>query len=168
MPSIEDIDLGFRLRSSGHRILLDADIQAKHLKKWEVLSHLRTEIFCRALPWSQLILENAGMINDMNLKSSDRLSAVLVGTSLLLAPLTLLNPVFAIATVICLAAVVLLNRKILMFFAKKRGPLFAVMTIPWQLLYFFYSGATFAACWCWFTLFQALGLRKRAAISGTR
>ena len=72
VPSIEDIDLGFRLRRSGHRILLDAGIQAKHLKKWEVRSHLRTEIFCRALPWSQLIVENAGMINDMNLKTADR------------------------------------------------------------------------------------------------
>lgn len=167
VPSIEDIDLGFRLRRSGHRILLDADIQAKHLKKWEVWSHLRTEIFYRALPWSRLIVENAGMINDMNLKKADRLSAALVAISLFLVPLAVWRPVLVLAIAASLAAVVFLNRKILVFFARKRGVPFALMTIPWQIFYFFYSGATFAACWCWFTLFQALGLRKRAAISGT-
>ena len=73
VPSIEDIDLGFRLRTKGEEIILDRDIQGKHLKRWDVRSHLRTEIFCRALPWSRLILENKGLINDMNLKTSDRI-----------------------------------------------------------------------------------------------
>jgi glycosyltransferase involved in cell wall biosynthesis len=160
VPSIEDIDLGFRLRSAGELILLDRDIQAKHLKKWEIISHLRTEILCRALPWSRLILENQGLINDMNLKTSDRLSAVLVGLSLSLLPFVIWKPVVVFAIVVCLAVIAILNRKILKFFARKRGIFFAALTFPWQLLYFFYSGVTFAVCWFWHAVTKTLGLRR--------
>ena len=31
---IEDIELGYRLRKRGYQILLDKDLQVKHLKKW--------------------------------------------------------------------------------------------------------------------------------------
>ena len=158
-PMIEDIDLGFRLRKAGHYILLDPSIQAKHLKKWEVMNHLRTEILCRALPWSRLILEEEGMINDMNLKTQDRLSAVLLALSLLLLPLTIWKPPLLLLIVACLAAIVFLNREILVFYARKRGFLFALMTLPWQLLYFFYSGVVFVLCWFWYRIPRILGLR---------
>lgn len=159
VPMIEDIDLGFRLRKAGHQILLDPSIQAKHLKKWKVITHLRTEILCRALPWSRLILENQGMINDMNLKTQDRLSAILLGFSLLLLPLAVWIPPLIFVVAGCLIAIVLLNWKILNFYAVKRGLLFAAMTLPWQLLYFFYSGVVFVLCWCWYRIPSILGLR---------
>jgi len=159
MPMIEDIDLGFRLRKAGHQILLDPSIQAKHLKKWQVMSHLRTEILCRALPWSRLILEDEGMINDMNLKTQDRLSAGLVGFGLLLVPLTIWYPALIILLVGILLAIIYLNRQLLYFFAGKRGLLFAAMTLPWQLLYFFYSGVVFVLCWFRYRIPQILGMR---------
>lgn len=159
VPSIEDIDLGFRLRRAGHKILLDREIQAKHLKRWEVVSHIRTEIMCRALPWSRLIVEDQGMINDMNLKSNDRLSAALVGLTLLLIPLSVWMPVLTILLALCLAVFVVLNRRILLFYLRKRGLLFAAMTLPWQFLYFLYSGAVFVFCWFWYRFPQVLRLR---------
>lgn len=159
MPMIEDIDLGFRLRKAGHQILLDPSIQAKHLKKWKVIGHLRTEIFSRALPWSRLMLENQEVLNDMNVKTQDRVSAVLVGFLLLLLPLAVWNPSFVVLVIGCLTAIVFLNRQILAFYARKRGFLFALMTLPWQLLYFFYSGVVFVLCWFWYRTPQILGLR---------
>ncbi len=33
-PSIEDIELGYRMRAAGHSIFLDKEIQVKHLKQW--------------------------------------------------------------------------------------------------------------------------------------
>ncbi|MGQ0543306.1 MAG: glycosyltransferase family 2 protein [Blastocatellia bacterium] len=165
VPSIEDIDLGFRLRKAGHQILLDRNIQAKHLKKWDIIPHLLTEIFCRALPWSRLILENQGMINDMNLKTSDRMSAILVGLSLILTTIALWKPLLLLVIIGCLATVGFLNRKILVFFARKKGILFAAMTFPWQLLYFFYSGVVFASCWFWYAIMQSFGLRKREELN---
>ena len=43
-PSIEDIELGYRMRQKGHRILLDKELQVKHLKHWSFFSMLRTDI----------------------------------------------------------------------------------------------------------------------------
>ena len=56
-PSIEDIELGYRLRRAGHRIRLDKDLQGKHLKRWRFWSMLRTDVMRRALPWSRLVLD---------------------------------------------------------------------------------------------------------------
>ena len=165
VPSIEDIDLGFRLRRSGHQILLNRDITAKHLKRWQVGTHLRTEILCRALPWSWLILENQGMINDMNLKTADRMSAVLVGFTIMLLPFVLWQPLMGLLVLCCVFATVFLNRDILAFYARKRGVLFAAMTVPWQMLYFFYSGVVFVLCWFWHNATQILGFRKAGRIN---
>ncbi|MGH7790877.1 MAG: glycosyltransferase family 2 protein, partial [Thermodesulfobacteriota bacterium] len=51
-PSIEDIELGLRLRKRGCKIRLDKELTVKHLKNWKWLSMLRTDIFQRAVPWS--------------------------------------------------------------------------------------------------------------------
>ena len=159
VPSIEDIDLGFRIHRAGYRIVLDRNIQAKHVKKWEIVSHLRTEVFCRALPWSRLILESQGLKNDMNVKNSDRLSAVLVGISLLLLPFIVWQPLLALVAACCIVALIVLNRRILSFYARKRGILFALMTIPWQMLYFLYSGAVFVMCWFLYKLPRVIRLK---------
>lgn len=159
-PSIEDIDLGSRLRGAGQSILLDPNIQAKHLKRWGILSHLRTEIFCRALPWSRLILEKQVLINDMNLKWSDRLSAVLVGLLVISLLLVVWEPRLVLLSIGILLAILILNREILLFFYRKKGVLFAAMTVPWQLLYYFYSGAIFVSCWFWYQLPRYFTLTK--------
>ncbi len=165
VPSIEDIELGARLRRAGHRILLDKDIQAKHLKKWQTVSHLRTDIFYRALPWSKLILTSHGLINDMNLKTSDRLSAVFVALSVIAFPFVFWQPALILLIVAFVLTLVFLNRKILGFYASKRGVLFAALTLPWQFLYFFYSGVTFVFCWFWYALPLILGFKKREEIN---
>ncbi|MCW5960553.1 MAG: glycosyltransferase family 2 protein [Pyrinomonadaceae bacterium] len=146
VPSIEDIDLGVRLRQKGHRIMLDREIQAKHLKEWRTIQMLKTEIFCRALPWSKLILTSQGLVNDMNLKSTDRACAVFVALTILSLPCSFLFPWLLIVPALSIFAIVLLNRQIFLFFAREKGVLFAAMTIPWQFLYFLYSGAAFAYC----------------------
>ncbi|MGH9945836.1 MAG: glycosyltransferase family 2 protein [Pyrinomonadaceae bacterium] len=166
VPSIEDIEFGARLRQAGHRILLDKNIQAKHLKKWTPLSHLRTEIFCRALPWSKLILTSQCLINDMNLRTSDRVSAILVGFCVLITPLVFWKPVLSVVLIIFLLTVLFLNRKIFHFFVRKKGILFALFSFPWQLLYFFYSGAAFGYCWLRYALPLVLGFRKAEEVNG--
>ena len=166
VPSIEDIELGGRLRSAGYRILLDKEIQGKHLKKWQAMSILKTDIFCRALPWSKLMLTGQGLINDLNLKTADRFSAIFVGLSIVLFPFVFWHPVLLLLNLILLLAIFFLNRKIFRFFSKKKGFLFALQAFPWQFLYFFYSGATFVFCWFWYALPLMLGFKKGENISG--
>ncbi|MBA2291737.1 MAG: glycosyltransferase family 2 protein, partial [Gemmatimonadales bacterium] len=43
-PQIEDIDLGYRLRDLGGRILLDPRIQGTHLKRWTLSAMWRTDL----------------------------------------------------------------------------------------------------------------------------
>ncbi|MEZ5428799.1 MAG: glycosyltransferase family 2 protein [Pyrinomonadaceae bacterium] len=164
VPSIEDIDLGVRLRSTGHRILLNREIQAKHLKRWEPVSLIKTEVFCRAMPWSKLILTSQGLINDMNLKTNDRLSAGFVALSLLVLPLVFWQPLLLFLLLAFLLAILYLNRKIFAFFYRKKGFLFALFAYPWQFFYFFYSGATFVFCWFRYALPLILGFGKRREV----
>jgi cellulose synthase/poly-beta-1,6-N-acetylglucosamine synthase-like glycosyltransferase len=77
-PAIEDIEFGGRLTRSGSRIVLDRDVQVQHLKRWTFLNILKTDIFQRGVPWTELILRTGRMPNNLNLKSSQRLSVALV------------------------------------------------------------------------------------------
>src|SRR3990172_3929317 len=88
-PSIEDIELGFRLRQAGHRILLDREIQGTHLKHWKLRGVIWTDITCRAIPWSRLILNSRETPNDLNLKLGQRVSAALAALAVATLPLAL-------------------------------------------------------------------------------
>jgi GT2 family glycosyltransferase len=83
-PCIEDIELGIRLRRPGYRIVLDKQIQVTHTKRWTIWSLVRTDVFDRGIPWTRLILQQRDMPNDLNLKMSQRISAVLVFLTLIL------------------------------------------------------------------------------------
>lgn len=75
-PSTEDVELGYRLRAAGRRIVLDPDIQVKHLKRWGLVELVRCDIVSRALPWTRLILRSSRLPNDLNLAVSQRLTAI--------------------------------------------------------------------------------------------
>lgn len=77
-PSVEDIELGYRLISAGHRIRLAKDIQVKHLKQWTLWNMLKTDIFRRAFPWACLIFEHKNLPNDLNVNATQRVSAFTV------------------------------------------------------------------------------------------
>jgi len=146
-PSIEDIELGYRLRQAGHRILLDKGLQGTHLKRWTLRSVLWTDIFCRAVPWSRLILERGKPLDDLNLKGGQRLSgalAWLAGIFLLLAAFRV--ELLAISAA-ALLGVVALNRELYAFFFRRRGLLFACACIPLHLLYYLYSGLSYFYVW---------------------
>jgi glycosyltransferase involved in cell wall biosynthesis len=157
IPSIEDIELGYRLRKRGNHILLDKDLQVKHIKRWDFLSMLKTDIFQRAIPWSRLILETNVMSKDLNLKLSHQLSTLSVGLLVVLFPslflfdtqiygLTVAH-VSGILFFIVFIFFLILNRNLYTFFARKKGVAFAIMVLPHQLLYYLYSGLSFGYCW---------------------
>lgn len=146
-PCIEDIELGYRMRRMGHRILLDKQLQCKHLKQWTLKSLLRADILHRAIPWSQLILEHKEIINDLNLQTKERVSAALVALTFVLLPLSILKPQLLLAALFCLCVIFLLNHKLYALFLKQRGVLFMFMAFLMQLLHYSYSGGSFALCW---------------------
>jgi glycosyltransferase involved in cell wall biosynthesis len=143
-PSVEDIELGYRLTQAGQKILLFKTLQVKHWKRWGMGSLLTADFFYRALPWTELILRDRHLPNDLNLRLSGRISVLLtfglVGTVVGAGwwPGAL---VVAGGLILALLA---LNAPLYRFFWHKRGLGFAVRTIPWHWFYFFYSGLAFA------------------------
>jgi glycosyltransferase involved in cell wall biosynthesis len=143
-PMIEDIEFGYRLRKAGYRILLLKDLQVKHLKRWNAGSLLKADVFYRALPWTHLILNGGGMVDDLNLRASNRLSVLVIfglSLSLAMAPWV---PGAILPALLLMTILVWLNRDLYRFLMKKRGLRFLLQAIPWQLFYFLYSGLAFA------------------------
>ena len=101
-PAIEDIELGYRLISDGHKIVLDRDLQVKHLKHWTFWGLVKTDIVDRGIPLTELILRHSRMPDDLNLKLSQRVSVALVFVLILAAMVIavqwrayILTPLFA-------------------------------------------------------------------------
>ena len=151
-PSIEDIELGYRLRAAGHRILLDKSLQGKHLKRWTLCSVIRTDVSCRAVPWSRLMLEQRNVPDDLNLKGSQRLSGALMGAASVVTPLSAFRVELLVLSLAALLAVVVLNRHLYVFFFRQRGLLFAGACILLHLLYYLYSGISYLYVWAGFRL----------------
>jgi len=76
-PAIEDIELGYRLVAAGQRIVLDRELEVKHLKRWTFVNLIKTDIFDRGVPWTELILRDGRMPNDLNIQMSQRVSVAL-------------------------------------------------------------------------------------------
>ena len=164
IPSVEDIDLGYRLRDAGLRIYLDKGLSAKHLKCWTLKTMIITDIFHRAVPWLKLLNNRPSVSRDLNLQTSSRISGGLVFLAVVI-----FSMVFGIGTLQMIGAVrepivllgfsltllllsvshlfliiaALLNLKLYEFLAKNNGMLFAIQAIPIHLLYYFYGSLTF-------------------------
>jgi glycosyltransferase involved in cell wall biosynthesis len=146
-PSIEDIELGYRLRQSGYRILLEKKLQGTHLKGWSLYALIRTDITCRAIPWTRLILETKTLPNDLNLKLGQRVSFALVTLACLLLTLAVAQPALLAGSVAALLGVVILNRKLYAFFFRQRGLAFSAACVLLHLLYYLYSGLGYFYVW---------------------
>jgi GT2 family glycosyltransferase len=142
-PSIEDIELGYRLKAAGRRIALDPGIQVKHLKKWRLGSLLYSDIFNRALLWTRLIVRTGQLPNDLNLTVSQRITSlsVVAAVALCISGLVAKTPFLLVFPPLVLAIV--LNRHFFRFLAARRGWLFLAGALPLHLTYYFYGFITF-------------------------
>ena len=143
-PSIEDIELGYRLKQAGYKIRLCKTLQVKHLKRWEPISLMRADFFYRALPWTELIWRDRKLNNDLNLQVSSRVSIVLTYAMLLSFLGTWWSLGCLVLASLLALPLVIINAPLYRFFGRKHGVLFAIKTIPWHWLYYFYSGLGFA------------------------
>lgn len=146
-PSIEDIELGYRLRAAGGRIVLWTSLQGTHLKVWHLVNLIHTEVFCRAIPWSRLMLSRTGIVDDLNVGTSERLRALLAGLFAVLCAASLHPAIPGWIALAALGAIALANARLLALFLRRRGPLFALAGLLFHQIYYLYSGAAFA--WCW-------------------
>lgn len=152
--SVEDVELGMRLRAGGMRVLLDPAIRGRHLKAWTPLSMLRTDFARRGVPWALLLLEGGGGRSALNLGWRERASAL--ASVLLVAAAPARRPRLALAA---LLATLGLNRRFYALLARKGGAPLLAAGIPLHLLHQLAAVAAVPAA-------LALHLRDRAAGAG--
>lgn len=114
--SVEDIELGMRLRRDGVRIVLDPQIRGRHHKRWTPASMVRTDFGRRGVPWARLLLRQGGGSTALNLgwrrRASALCSLVLVGSLLARRP----RPALA-----ALAGNLVLDRDLYALLARRGG-----------------------------------------------
>jgi len=161
-PSIEDIELGYRLRAAGGRILLIPELQATHLKEWRFVNLIHTEVFCRAIPWSRLIFEQPEMASDLNVTLAERLRAMLAGVFFLTIVLSLIGTLPWWSGVAVFSVAVLANNRLFALFSRKKGLVFATAGLLFHQLYYLYSSLAFVYTWLeWkFTKDRSSGLKS--------
>ena len=143
-PSVEDIDLGYRVRRAGHRLRLDPGFRGEHLKRWTIWSSVATDIRARGIPWTLLILKYGALSNDLNTRQELRWSVVLTYVLACSLLATIATPWAGLAALGALLAIVTLNRRYFGWFVRQRGFTFALKVIPAHVLYHFCNGLSFA------------------------
>jgi len=153
-PSIEDIELGYRLKQAGYRIRLSKELQVKHLKRWSIRGLLKSDFLDRALPWTELILRDRSLINDLNLRTSSRLGVVLTYGFLGALVGAYWTPGSFVAAGACAVLLIIIGMPVYQFFLGRRGFWFMIGAIPWHWFYYFYSGLAFAIGFAKFFFFR--------------
>jgi glycosyltransferase involved in cell wall biosynthesis len=153
-PSIEDIELGYRLKAAGGHIHLEKSLQVRHMKRWTARTLLLTDIRDRAIPWSRLILRRGALLNDLNLQTSQRASAAAASLGMAAVGAAMFFPRALLLVGLAVAALLGLNRDFYKFLYYKRGIGFTLLAMPWHWLYFLYSGFSFGACLLWYQFFK--------------
>ena len=184
LPSIEDIDLGYRMKDAGYKIYLDKKLRVKHLKKWTFKSMLKTDVFHRAIPWARIMFTRGSMRSDLNIQTHHRISGaivlsifIIVFTALLYSLVNFLTLMtsghtqtyfnvplgFGAAGIVFLqiVSVVLLNIKFYSFLKRTKGLAFTVKAIPVHFFYYLYSTVSFIVFLMDFYIPPFRWLRKR-------
>jgi GT2 family glycosyltransferase len=158
-PSVEDIDLGYRLTEAGYEIVLDPALSACHLKRWTLRSAIVSDVRDRGIPWTQLVLRYGAMANDLNLRAEYRWSVLLAYLALASSVLALYDSRFLPAVPLLLLALTALNRSLYGFFYRQRGVSFAARVWVLHGVHHLYNGLSFAIGTVLFGAARYLGVR---------
>lgn len=143
-PSIEDIELGYRLIEAGGRVRLLRDLQCTHLKVWRFGNLIHTEIFRRAVPWARLILSSSkGIPNNLNVGMSEQFRAGIAGLLALSILAYLAGITGALMPVLLMLVMLFVNRDIAQFFYQKGSLVFAGKALLYHQVYYLYSASAF-------------------------
>ena len=161
VPSIEDIELGYRIVETGRRIVVEPRLQGKHLKVWTIRNSLSTDIFCRALPWARLMISREGLTDDLNTSSAERVRAGLAGLLFLSILALLIQPHWWPVPLLLLGLAFLANRDLVREMAAHGGTWFAAKCLLYHQFYYIYSASVYV--WCLFE-YHVLGQKQKLRV----
>jgi len=143
-PSIEDIELGYRLSQAGHQILLAKEIVVTHHKAWSFRGMVRSDIYDRAIPWTMLLMSRGKEEKTLNLQWQHRFSAGLVLLLIIALLTSLFEPLALLPALAAAAILVWINRSFYVYLARLRGGLFTLKAIPVHWFTLSYSAVVYA------------------------
>jgi hypothetical protein len=141
-PSIEDIDLGYRLRQAGYRLRLDAAIRGTHLKRWTLLSSIVIDVRDRGVPWTQELLKFGAIASDLNISWAGRVSVALAYLLVGSALVGLERPIAFVVSLTALAGFAGANWALLRAFAHARGNAFTLGVLGGQIVHHLCNGVS--------------------------
>lgn len=139
-PSVEDIELGYRMSAAGHEIRLVHDLQGKHHKRWTAMGILKTDLWSRGIPWMQLILRRGGAPRDLNLRWNQRLSVAFSGLLLVSVACAWKWAWCGWMVLATGGGLILLNMAFYRFLVSRRGWGFLLCVLPWHWVHYLECG----------------------------
>jgi len=119
-PSIEDIELGYRLLENEYIILINSTLQIKHRKTWSFKNMVYTDIFLRAKPWTILLNKHKKWNSSgLNTSSKEKVSAFLVLATYFLLLLSIQNIWLILPAITCLLGLICIQLSLYSFFVKR-------------------------------------------------
>jgi len=130
---LENVELGERLLSTGHGVLLSSELKVTHLKRWDFRSvfrevWLRSRLLARSLGYSRM---SAAVPSDVVFTLSRALTpAVALLATLMLAAAFVPSPHTGTKGGAALLGLLLTNLPVHRFYARTRGLGFALLSAP--------------------------------------
>jgi glycosyltransferase involved in cell wall biosynthesis len=142
-PSIEDIEMGYRLADAGYRIRFRPDLTVKHLKAWTLAGLIRSDVLDRGVPWTELMLSRGRIPDELNVGWRERFSVAAVWLLIGCLAASPWRPAMLIPAGACAAWLVVAHLDLYRFFARRGGPVFALGSVALHWLYLAYCGVAF-------------------------
>jgi GT2 family glycosyltransferase len=147
---VESVELGERLRSAGHGVLLSAELQVTHLRRWNVKSVMR-EVWHR----SRALARSLGYVRTSAAAPSEVVftltrtltPAVALAGTLMLAAAFVPTPHTAAKVALALGVILLTNLPVYRYYAEARGIGFALMAAPVHVVVQVVAGVALCAGW---------------------
>jgi len=161
LDCMEDIDLGYRLRDLGYKIILRSDVQCRHLKRWSFREMVKTDLLRRSIPWTIMMFQRRKLETHLNVSPVERWSSVfalltvlfMAGMAVAIVARIILSLLTAgefagtidllavaisaaVAGVATLSIMLYLQRGFYRYIARIKSRRFAVASFPLHLLYY--------------------------------
>lgn len=133
-PSIEDIELGYRLTDHGAMIVLDPDIYVTHTKHWTLGNTIVTDVRDRGIPWMALLLERKRVPDDLNITRRHRVAALFTGLAVVSLAASIRSIDWLMISAVLMGLALSMDLGLFRFIYRKRGFRLLLVAIQMTLL----------------------------------
>ena len=138
-PEMEDVELGYRMRDAGMKIVLDPAVQCTHRKRWSLPRMVSSDFARRGVPWTKLLLDRGEFLHPRGLSLGKRESLGVFSAPVWLAStiagILTWNLAWLIVAVAALIVFLVSSSRFLGWLVRVKGLPFALAAIPLHIVY---------------------------------